>query len=105
MNASRTWLRKPRKPIGETKRKLDHVAEKYGEIQVVPGGAKIGIGGVGLFGNKRPYITITDGATVYTLGSLHPRVTPEQFWQLMEKVIGRPIVDEVRERGEKATDG
>ncbi len=62
-----------------------------GTIQIVPGGAKIGIGGVGLWGNKRPYIWIEDGAQVWTLGSLHPRVTPEKFWALMEKVIGRPI--------------
>lgn len=63
-----------------------------GTIQLVDGGAKIGIGGVGLFGNKRPYIWVVDGATIYTLGSLHPRVTPEKFWQLMERVIGKPIV-------------
>lgn len=66
--------------------------DQMGTIQLVPGGAKIGIGGVGLFGNKRPYIWIEDGGTVWTLGSLHPRITPEKFWELMERVIGKPIV-------------
>ena len=55
-----------------------------GMVQVVTDGAKIGIGGVGLFRNKRPYIWIEDGPMVWTLGTLHPRVTPEKFWSLME---------------------
>lgn len=66
----------------------------YGEVRRPGSTASIGIGGVGLFGNKRPYITVTDGSTIYTLGSLHPRVTPEKFWELMEKVLGIRIVDE-----------
>ena len=71
-----------------------------GTIQLVPGGAKIGIGGVGLWRNKLPYIWIEDGAQIYTLGTLHPRVTPERFWELMSKVIGKPIVHEAMHRQE-----
>lgn len=69
------------------------MTSSMGTIQLVPGGAKIGIGGVGLRGNKRPYIWIEDGSSVWTLGTLNPHVTPEKFWELMEKVIGKPIVE------------
>lgn len=72
----------------------ENLRKPYGSVRIRPDGASMGIGGVGLFGNKRPYITITDGGTTWTLGSLHPRISPEKFWELMEKFIGMPIVDE-----------
>ena len=66
--------------------------DNMGMIQLYPDGARIGIGGVGLFRNKRPYIWVEDGPSIYILGSLHPRITPEKFWELMEKVTGRQII-------------
>lgn len=74
------------------------MTDGMGLIQLVPGGAKIGIGGVGLFRNKRPYIWIEeDTGRITALGTLSTSVTPAQFWALLEKVIGKPIVEGVED--------
>lgn len=65
----------------------------YGEVTRPGATASIGIGGVDLFGNKRPYIWITKGHETWPIGTLSPRVTPAKFWELIEAVLGVTITE------------